>query len=120
MDYMEKEIPVMDAAMWEAGLKTSCNEIVKELERHYPGHPWIVFPLPEPNGDMSDHICIQHAMCSANYGVVLEYHGWKNKKWVHAAGEILERHGLPRGPFNEDIAQTAPRNLRGNIIGDNS
>lgn len=115
------EIAAYDNAIDEAGLITHVVEIAKELEKAYPGHPWLIYPIPMPNGDLTDVIRIEHPMCSANWGynVVLGGSPWKNKAYIRAAGEILERHNLNRGRLNDDQVMNAPRTLRGNIIGDN-
>lgn len=76
------------------------REIAGDLAEAYPGHPWHVFI----GGGM---LVIKHGLMSAKWGVARKYSriAWgatvRKKTVVFAAGELLERAGMARGPMIE-------------------
>lgn len=76
------------------------KEIAGHLCEAYPGHPWHVFL-----GD--GLLVIKHGLLSAKWGMARKYKnlafdaGVRKKEVIFAAGELLERAGMVRGPMIE-------------------
>lgn len=78
----------------------AAREVMKELEKHYPGHLWRVVH------DSKQGMClisIPILMGINHYMAVnLKTHALDSIRVIKAGGEILERYGLVRGGFQLD------------------
>ena len=92
--------------------ETLALEVAQALDRHYPGHPWIV--TFQARGLFLRHIDIANAVTfktgKNGFGSLLPQHRMESRKQVIAsavrfAGELLEAFGMPRGRW--DPAQPA-------------
>ena len=102
-----------------APLELLCRSIGEILVKAYPGWLWAVHP--QEKGGM---VNIRNMHLHGAYGYRLKIGEIQNdpivlsKTVVRAAGEVLERFGMPRGPFNADRFAQAKRDPFGNCIPD--
>jgi hypothetical protein len=83
------------------------KHIADLLNRHYPGHAWIVTA-----SHVTGVATVRNAMLSKRFGMVLHLRGPKearDKDIVRAGGEFLERWNLARGGLRlEDVETINP------------
>lgn len=102
-----------------APLEILCRNIGEILVKAYPGWLWAVHP--QEKGGM---VNIRNMHLHGAYGYRLKIGDIQNdpvvltKTVVNAAGEVLERFGMPRGGFNADRFAQAKRDPFGNCIPD--
>lgn len=93
------------------------QQIAVKLNQHYPGYMWGVDAVHK-----TGIVQIQLMGANMKYGMELHISDINSdpglRGIVIAGGEILERNGLTRGKFNEDKWRSAPRDFRGNLVGD--
>ena len=100
--------------------------VIKELDKHYPGHPWIV--SFQGGALIVRHVDIAHAVTmktgKSGFGSVLPPHRGGSLKEilpsaVRFAGELLEAFQMPRGRYNPHeypaICPDWPRGKRANF-----
>lgn len=87
------------------------------LEHNFPGWLWAVQPF-----EAGSIIKIFSLHISGEYGYIIKVADIQNdpkrRLALEAGGEILERYGLPRGPYSRELLLHKPRDIRGNLIPD--
>lgn len=89
------------------------RNIGEVLEKKYPGWLWLVRIL--------DGVAMIHSLrLSGKHGFVLHVDQIDNdyKKVMQAGGEMLERYGFSRGPYNHEKWLNTPMLADGNLKGD--
>lgn len=105
-----------DDAELEAANMMMAEACCSALMKWYPGHFWAI------NADIrGGQIVVFNMHISQTHGYILNVDDWLQqhavtKALMVAGGEILERHGMPRGKFDADIYATLPRNFMGEVI----
>ncbi len=88
------------------------------LERHYPGYLWAVHA--DTNGGV---LLIHNLALHGRWGFQLNlrdvYSDPGLKSVVAAGGELLERYKMKRGKFDADAWRAAPKDIQGQLVGDN-
>lgn len=84
------------------------------LEKAYPGWLWAI--SVDPRGGVTS---LRSMLLSGEYGVILKL-DWvqhdprvAKKLVLNAAAEILERFGMPVGPFDKDAFHAGPKDVAG-------
>jgi len=99
-------------------------EVMQALDRHYPGHPWMV--SFQGGALIIRHLEIAHAVMMKTgkngFGSVLPPHRQGSKKAlvesaVRGAGEMLEAFRMPRGRWDEAHPPICPDWNRGKTAG---
>ena len=99
-------------------------DIARALERHYPGHPWVV-------GFQGGALIVRHMQIAdavmlktgrQGFGSVLPPHRQGTRKEaleaaVRHGGELLETFGMPRGSWREECPPRCPNWQRGKSSG---
>lgn len=100
-----------------ASLAILTKDIADRLEAHYPGWLWAVAPF-----EWGGIIKIFSLRISGQYGYIMKIadiqYDPRRQLAVEAGGEILERYGLPRGPYRRELLRGRMRDLVGNLIPD--
>lgn len=93
----------------------TAKRVGEKLEQKYPGWLWAVHV-------MDGVVSIKSLRVSGLYGYVLHEDQIDNdgRAVVHAGGEILERFGQKRGPFDYTTWMNTPMDVRGTLDGDKS
>lgn len=79
------------------------KEVGETLLKHYPGHLWAV-------AFQGGALVVKNLAISSFYGFIIKHHNSFSatdlaKKAVLAGGELLERAGMPRGPWDGQFAK---------------
>lgn len=94
-----------------------CKDSADLLERHYPGWMWAIQPF-----EFGAVIKIFSLRLSGEYGFMIRVPEIQNdpqrKLALEAGGQILERFGMPRGPYDRELVRYKARDIRGNLIPD--
>lgn len=101
--------------MQEATVVSMVKNVADTLDKHYPGHAWMV----GPSNDYS-MLAIWNGDLSARYGMWVKVTDidpeYRNiMRW---AGELLERAKVSRGKAKEDELETLERNVIGEVAFD--
>jgi len=101
--------------MKEATVVSLVKNVADTLDKHYPGHAWMV----GPSNDYS-MLAIWNGHLSARYGMWIRVTDidpeYRNvMRW---AGELLERARVSRGKANEDELEILDRNVIGEVAFD--
>ena len=101
--------------MKEATVVSMVKNVADTLDKHYPGHAWMV----GPSNDYS-MLAIWNGDLSARYGMWVKVTDidpeYRNiMRW---AGELLERAKVSRGKAKEDELETLERNVIGEVAFD--
>lgn len=108
----------MTSILAQAQDLTLSRQVGEVLEKHYPGHAWAVHA--DTNGGV---LLIQNLALHGVWGFQLRltdvYSDPSLRSVVNAGGELLERYRMRRGKFNEDLWRDAPRDIKGQLVGDN-
>lgn len=88
-----------------------CERVLVELNRHYPGHPWLV-NVSHKGGSVGVKLCYFDRLgrfSRLGYWLPLTLFaselGWREV--MLAGGELLERYGLPRAAYRQGDRQRA-------------
>lgn len=91
------------------------KDVADYLEREYPGWLWAL--SVDPRGGVAS---IRSLRLSGEWGFMLKL-DWiqhdpvaRRRIVLAAAGEVLERFGMPVGPFNREKWLAGPRDIAGN------
>ena len=74
------------------------KDIAETLNEHYPGHKWAV-------NVNSGVVIIKNFYISSQWGMVIHYKnikgdaGYRKRRVIQAAGELLERANMKRGKY---------------------
>jgi len=94
---------------------TLAKEAADTLLKHYPGHAWMT---TVENG----MLYVRNASLSTRFGYALKVKDLdpasRDKAFVKAGGEILERYNLARSRLDADTWMDMPRTFDGHIAGD--
>lgn len=99
-------------------------EVAQALNKHYPGHPWIV--AFQGGALIVRHIDIGNAVAlktgKSGFGAVLPPHRQESRKSVMESavrfgGEMLETFGMPRGKWDLATPPVCPDWKRGKTAG---
>jgi len=101
--------------MKEATVVSMVKNVADTLDKHYPGHAWMV----GPSNDYS-MLAIWNGDLSARYGMWVKVTDidpeYRNvMRW---AGELLERAKVSRGKAKEDELENLERNVIGEVAFD--
>ena len=94
-----------------------CMAALKELHHYYPGHPWCAGSQVSPTGGVvyislmyTDHLG-KLLMSGRKFLLKLDEVGTSPERWtqeiMRGGGEVLERFGLPRGPYRDGAMMDA-------------
>lgn len=112
-----------EAILWsnaaeEADDQAFSKRIAEKLMEHYPGHLWATAV-----DRLRGVVHIQALNIITTHGSKLKltdlYSDPGLRIVVKEGGEILERANQPRGAFDEDIFNNAPRLFTGELVTDN-
>ena len=86
---------------FQAADLTLAGRVADAIQRHYPGHPWMIEVSHEQGVVM-----ISIPLFTGRHKHVIHIKTLKSdpalRKCINAAGEILERYRIPRNRFNVD------------------
>lgn len=98
-----------------SSLVTCAAEGGKALQKHYPGWAWAI-----QINQFGRMINVYNHALHKGWGYAIRAdeieHGNAYRAFVRAGGEILERFGLPRCPFNMESYMALPRDFTGQCI----
>lgn len=94
-----------------------CMAALRELHHYYAGHPWCAGAQVTPTGGVV-YISLMYTdevgrllMSGRKYVLKLDEIGTSAEAWtkeiMRAGGEVLERLGLPRGPYQDGAMMDA-------------
>lgn len=116
--YVQTKWTVMDAFVEGAGPtrmadQDVCIAVGEDLEKHYPGLPWMVGCNHEA-GTIAIDLGVEKPIGMERYGMLLHLDtvlGSGGQKFVmRAGGELLERFGLRRDAVQKDVHERAREN----------
>lgn len=86
---------------------TLCKQINDILQKHYPGHPWMVGCNHKAGTIHIELPYLDRLRTRFPYGYMLHINKMVRpsvvrKKTIHAGGELLERYNLARGKATEN------------------
>lgn len=90
-----------------------CKAVLEDIARHYPGHPWMVTADVQA-GSVAIDLGYEKPLHLRGFahllfaGTLMGPGG--QKAVMRAAGELLERFGVARGPGASDTAKAAAEN----------
>lgn len=110
------EIIITDDVHGKAAVQTLSKNIIEVLNKHYPGHIWIVGV-----DNVAGVVNILNSRISGSMGVTLRINAlndfdYLKKQVMLLAGELLERYGIKRGAISETVALDIKRDFKGEAI----
>ena len=101
--------------MQEATVVSMVKNVADTLDKHYPGHPWMV----GPSNDYS-MLAIWNGNLSSRYGMWVKVTDIdpEYRNVMRCAGELLERAKVSRGKAKEDELENLERNVIGEVAFD--
>lgn len=88
------------------------------LEKHYPGYMWAVH-ADTNGGVLFIHNLALHGKWGFQINLRKAYSDPSLKCVIAAGGELLERYRMKRGKFDSDAWRNAPKDVMGQLVGDN-
>ncbi len=103
-------------AQASASVHILCKNVMDVLNKHYPGHLWVV-GVDDEGGVVN----FFNTRLSGSYGMTLKISTLKNhstlkKEVTRLAGELLERYGLPRGRLTPNTVADIKRSHEGSAV----
>lgn len=90
-----------------------CRAVLEDLARHYPGHPWMI-TADIQQGSLVIDLGYEKPLAFRNFAYMLHASTLMGPGGqaavMRAAGELLERFGVARGPGASDTAKAAAEN----------
>jgi hypothetical protein len=87
-----------------------CIAVLEDLARHYPGHPWLITADVQAGSVVID-LGYEKPIALRNFAYLLHASTLMGPggqvRVMQAAGELLERFGVARGPGRADTAIAA-------------